>query len=81
MIWFEPLAKGYNKLPDPLKQGTVISPQILELCYQFQTMSAGNKTIGSFHLGFAINTSVGILGFKPAEKIGLKPHKEDVGKL
>ena len=29
---------------------------------------------------FAINTTVGILGFlNPAEKIGLKPHKEDVG--
>ena len=29
---------------------------------------------------FAINTTVGILGFlNPAERIGLKPHKEDVG--
>ena len=29
---------------------------------------------------FAINTTVGILGFlNPAEKIGLKPNKEDVG--
>ena len=33
-------------------------------------------SIGSF----AINTTVGVLGFlNPAEKIGLKPHKEDVG--
>ena len=33
-------------------------------------------SIGSF----AINSTVGILGFlNPAEKIGLKPHKEDVG--
>ena len=29
---------------------------------------------------FLINTTVGILGFlNPAERIGLKPHKEDVG--
>ena len=29
---------------------------------------------------FVVNTSVGILGFlNPAEKMGLKPHKEDVG--
>ena len=29
---------------------------------------------------FVVNSSVGILGFlNPAEKMGLKPHKEDVG--
>ena len=29
---------------------------------------------------FLINSSVGVLGiFNPAEKLGLKPHKEDVG--
>ena len=29
---------------------------------------------------FLINTTVGILGIlNPAEKMGLKPHKEDVG--
>ena len=35
-IILEPLAKGYNKLPAPVKQVRVILPQILELYYQFQ---------------------------------------------
>ena len=39
-------------------------------------LSQLGHSVGSF----AINTTVGILGFlNPAEKIGLKPHKEDVG--
>ena len=38
------------------------------------------KQLGHSLGSFAVNTSVGILGFfNPAEKIGLKPHKEDVG--
>ena len=36
--------------------------------------------VGNATGSFLINTSVGILGiFNPAEKMGLKPHKEDVG--
>ena len=38
------------------------------------------KQLGHSVGSFAVNTTVGILGFlNPAEKIGLKPHKEDVG--
>ena len=36
-IILEPLAKGYNKLPSPLRTGTAISLQILGLCCQYQT--------------------------------------------
>ena len=41
----------------------------------------GNFTELGHSVGsFIVNTSVGIFGFlNPAEKIGLKPHKEDVG--
>ena len=38
------------------------------------------KQLGHSVGSFAVNTTVGILGFlNPAEKIGLRPHKEDVG--
>ena len=38
------------------------------------------KQLGHSVGSFAINTTVGVLGFlNPAEKIGLKPLKEDVG--
>ena len=38
------------------------------------------KQLGHSVGSFTVNTTVGILGFlNPAEKIGLKPHKEDVG--
>ena len=35
-IVLEPLAKGYNKLPTPLKTGTNNLPQILQICFQYQ---------------------------------------------
>ena len=38
------------------------------------------KQVGHASGSFLINSTVGILGvLNPAEKIGLKPHKEDVG--
>ena len=38
------------------------------------------KQLGHSVASFTINSTVGILGIlNPAEKIGLKPHKEDVG--
>ena len=81
-IVLEPLAKGYNKLPDPLKQGTSnFTSNIGTLLSIPNNILQGNiKQLGHSIGSFAINTSVGILGFlNPAEKIGLKPHKEDVG--
>jgi phospholipid-binding lipoprotein MlaA len=81
-IVLEPLAKGYNKLPDPLKQGTSnFTSNIGTLLSIPNNILQGNlKQLGHSVGSFAINTSVGILGFlNPAEKIGLKPNKEDVG--
>jgi len=81
-IVLEPLAKGYNKLPNPLKQGTSnFTSNIGTLLSIPNNILQGNlKQLGHSVGSFAVNTSVGILGFlNPAEKIGLKPNKEDVG--
>ena len=81
-IVLEPLAKGYNKLPDPLRKGTNnFTSNIATLLSIPNNILQGNfKELGQSVGSFAINTSVGVLGFfNPAEKIGLKPHKEDVG--
>ena len=81
-VVLEPLAKGYNKLPDPIKTGTGnFTSNIGTLLSIPNNLLQGNvKQLGHSIGSFAINTTVGILGFlNPAEKIGLKPHKEDVG--
>ena len=81
-IVLEPLAKGYNKLPSPIKQGTSnFTSNIGTLLSIPNNILQGNfKQLGHSVGSFVINTSVGILGFlNLAEKIGLKPHKEDVG--
>ena len=81
-IVLEPLAKGYNKLPSPIKAGASnFTSNIGTLLSIPNNLLQGNfKELGNSIGSFAINTTVGILGFlNPAEKIGLKPHKEDVG--
>ena len=81
-IVLEPLAKGYNKLPNPIKKGTNnFTSNIATLLSIPNNILQGNfKQLGQSIGSFALNTSVGVLGFlNPAEKIGLKPHKEDVG--
>ena len=78
----EPMAKGYNKLPNPVKVGTSnFTSNIATLLSIPNNLLQGNiKQLGHSAGSFIINTSVGILGFlNPAEKMGLKPHKEDVG--
>ena len=81
-IVLEPLAKGYNKLPSPIKAGAGnFTSNIGTLLSVPNNLLQGNfKELGNSIGSFAINTTVGILGFlNPAEKIGLKPHEEDVG--
>tara|TARA_B100000767_G_C19693189_1_gene504968 strand:+ start:69 stop:812 length:744 start_codon:yes stop_codon:yes gene_type:complete len=78
----EPLAKGYNKLPDPIKVGTSnFTSNIGTLLSIPNNILQGNfQQLGHSVGSFVVNTSVGILGFlNPAEKMGLNPHKEDVG--
>ena len=81
-VILEPIAKGYNRLPKPLKTGTNnFTSNIGTLLSIPNNILQGNvKQLGHSLGSFAINTTVGILGFlNPAEKMGLKPHKEDVG--
>ena len=81
-IVLEPLAKGYNKLPKPVKSGTSnFTSNIGTLLSIPNNILQGDlKQLGHSVGSFAVNTTVGILGiFNPAEKMGLKPHKEDVG--
>ena len=81
-IVLEPIAKGYNKLPSPIRTGTSnFTSNIGTLLSIPNNILQGNvKQLGHSVGSFAVNTTVGILGFlNPAEKIGLKPYKEDVG--
>ena len=81
-IILEPIAKGYNKLPNPIKKGTNnFTSNISTLLSIPNNLLQGNvKQVGHSVGSFAINTTVGILGFlNPAERLGLKPNKEDVG--
>lgn len=78
----EPIAKGYNKLPDPIKNGTSnFTSNIATLLSIPNHVAQGNlKEAGDASASFLINTTVGIIGFaNPAEKLGLKAQKEDVG--
>lgn len=77
-----PIAKGYNKLPEPVKKGTSnFTSNIATLLsvpnhlLQGELNNAMNAT-GSF----LINSTIGILGFgNPAASMGLENQKEDVG--
>tara|TARA_X000000950_G_scaffold86597_1_gene108918 strand:- start:1200 stop:1943 length:744 start_codon:yes stop_codon:yes gene_type:complete len=78
----EPIAKGYNKLPKPIKNGTSnFTSNIATLLSIPNSLLQGNiKQVGHSTGSFIINSTFGILGFlNPAEKIGFKPHSEDVG--
>jgi len=81
-IVLEPLAKGYNKLPEVVRTGSSnFTSNIGTLLSIPNNIFQGNvKQLGHSVGSFVVNSTVGILGFlNPAEKIGLKPHKEDVG--
>ena len=81
-VVLEPIAKGYNKLPSPIKTGTSnFTSNISTLLSIPNSLLQGNlKEFGNSLGSVLVNSTVGVLGFlNPAEKIGLKPHKEDVG--
>ena len=80
-IVLEPIAKGYNKLPTPVRKGTSnFTSNISTLLSIPNSLLQGNiKQVGHATGSFLVNTSIGILGFfNPAEKLGLKPNR-DVG--
>jgi phospholipid-binding lipoprotein MlaA len=78
----KPVAKGYNKLPEPIRNGTSnFNSNIATLLSVPNHVFQGNfKNAANATGSFLINTTVGILGFgNPAAKLGLKNQKEDVG--
>tara|TARA_B100001559_G_C16369706_1_gene561396 strand:+ start:112 stop:846 length:735 start_codon:yes stop_codon:yes gene_type:complete len=78
----EPVAKGYNKLPQSIKNGTSnFTSNVATLLSIPNHLAQGNlKEAGDATASFLINTTIGIVGFtNPAERLGLKAQKEDVG--
>ena len=78
----QPIAKGYNKLPQPIKNGTSnFTSNIATLLSIPNHLAQGNvKEAGDATASFLINSTIGIIGLaNPAEKMGLKAQKEDVG--
>jgi len=78
----EPIAKGYNKLPEPIKIGTSnFTSNIATLLSIPNHLLQGNlQGAGDATASFLINSTIGIVGLaNPAEKMGLKAQKEDVG--
>ena len=81
-VILEPIAKGYNKLPEPIKNGTSnFTSNIATLLSIPNHLLQGNiKGAGNATASFLINSTIGIVGLaNPAEKMGLRAQKEDVG--
>ena len=82
-VIFKPIAKGYRKLPSPVRTGTsnaLINISSL-ITIPNNILQGELKTAGVNTGRFAINTTVGILGiFDVAEKMGFPEYeKEDYG--
>ena len=78
----KPLATGFNKLPEPIKNGTgnFTSNIGTLLTVPNHVLQGQWKLAGESSASFLINTTIGILGFSnPAEKMGFKNQQEDVG--
>ena len=73
-VILEPIAKGYNKLPDPIKTGTSnFTSNIATLLSIPNNLLQGDiKQLGHSTGSFIINTSIGILGFLTCRKNGFK---------
>ena len=78
----KPIAKGFNKLPEPIRTGTgnFTSNVGTLLTVPNHILQGQWRLAGESSASFLINTTVGILGFgNPAKKMGLKNQQEDVG--
>ena len=78
----KPIAAGYNKLPEPIKKGTGNFTSNLGtlLTIPNHLLQGQWKLAGESTASFAINSTVGVLGFgNPAAKLGLENQQEDVG--
>ena len=78
----EPIAKGYNKLPEPIKNGAGnFTSNIATLLSIPNSLLQGNlNDAGDATASFLINSTIGIIGLSnPAKKMGFTAQKEDVG--
>jgi phospholipid-binding lipoprotein MlaA len=81
-VILEPIAKGYNKLPQPIKNGTSnFTSNIATLLSIPNHVLQGNlREASDATASFLVNTTIGVVGLaNPAEKMGLKNQQEDVG--
>ena len=78
----EPVAKAYNKLPEPVRKGTGnFTSNIATLLSIPNHLLQGELRLAGHATGsFLINTTVGVLGIgNPAAALGLENQKEDLG--
>ena len=78
----KPIASVYNKLPDPIKDGTGnFTSNIGTLLTVPNHILQGQwRLAGESSASFLINSTFGVLGFaNPAAKLGLENQQEDVG--
>ena len=81
-VILEPVAKAYNKLPEPIRNGTGnFTSNIATLLSIPNHVLQGNfRSAGHATGSFLINTTVGILGLgNPAASLGFEAQKEDLG--
>ncbi len=81
-VILEPVAKVYNKLPEPIRNGTGnFTSNIATLLSIPNHLLQGEMRLAGHATGsFLINTTVGVLGLgNPAAALGLENQKEDLG--
>ncbi len=81
-VILKPVAKGYNKLPEPIRNGTSnFTSNIATLLSIPNHLLQGEIRLAGHATGsFIINTTVGVLGLgNPAGLMGLENQKEDLG--
>ena len=81
-VILEPIAKGYNKLPEPVRKGTSnFTSNIATLLSIPNHLLQGEIRLAGHATGsFLVNTTVGVFGLgNPAALMGLENQKEDLG--
>ena len=81
-LLLEPVAKLYNKLPEPVRNGTGnFTSNIATLLSVPNHLLQGEIRLAGHATGsFLVNTTIGVLGFgNPAAALGLENQKEDLG--
>ena len=81
-VVLEPVAKVYNKLPEPIREGTGnFTSNIATLLSIPNHLLQGELRLAGHATGsFLVNSTIGVLGLgNPAAALGLENQKEDLG--